>query len=99
MCPGCRRPLDNCHCKKDVGSASGDGVVRIHRETKGRKGQGVTVITGIPLEPEALRTLAKTLKQKCSSGGTVKDGAVEIQGDHRDLLANELRKQGWTVLT
>jgi translation initiation factor 1 len=75
----------------------GDGIVRIRRETSGRKGKGVTTITGFDLDAAALKTLAKQLKQKCSTGGTVKDGVIEIQGDHRDKLKIELEKLGHTV--
>jgi len=71
--------------------------VRVGRETKGRKGKGMTVITGVPLHPEGLRELAKQLKQKCGTGGTVKGGKIEIQGDHRDLLVAELQSLGYTV--
>ena len=67
------------------------------RETKGRKGKGVSLITGVPLNDNDLRTLAKQLKQKCGSGGTVKNGVIEIQGDHRDTLMAELKKKGYTV--
>ncbi|MCH2100391.1 MAG: stress response translation initiation inhibitor YciH [Planctomycetes bacterium] len=75
----------------------GDGVVRIGRETKGRKGGGVTVVTGVPLEGKELKALAKKLKQLCGSGGSVMGGRIEIQGDHRDRLVAELSKRGWTV--
>jgi translation initiation factor 1 len=71
--------------------------VRIERQTKGRKGKGVTLITGIPLNDEELKTLAKSLKQKCGSGGTVKNGIIEIQGDHRDQLLPLLTEKGWNV--
>lgn len=74
-----------------------DGVVRVGRETKGRKGKGVTVITGLPLTLERINELASQLKQKCGSGGTVKDGVIEIQGDHRDAVVNELTKLGYVV--
>ncbi|HEY5653800.1 MAG TPA: stress response translation initiation inhibitor YciH [Pontiella sp.] len=83
--------------KKEPGSPEGDGVVRVGRETKGRKGKGMTVITGVPLHPEGLKGLAKTLKQKCGTGGTVKGHTIEIQGDHRDLLISELKQLGYTV--
>ncbi|MCX5738218.1 MAG: stress response translation initiation inhibitor YciH, partial [Proteobacteria bacterium] len=63
----------------------------------GRKGKGVTVVTGVPLAADALDELASKLKRSCGSGGTVKDGVIEIQGDHRDLLVAELAKLGWTV--
>lgn len=67
------------------------------RQTKGRKGKGVTLITGLPQEKDALKKLAKSLKQKCGSGGSVKNGIVEIQGDHRDILEQELGRLGYTV--
>ena len=73
------------------------GVVRVGRETKGRKGKGVTLITGVPLAAAELDKLAKQLKQKCGAGGAVKNGVIEIQGDHRDMLVAELSKQGYTV--
>lgn len=76
---------------------AGDGVVRVSRETKGRKGKGVTVITGVPLAGEALKDLARELKQRCGSGGTVRDGVVEIQGDHREVLVAALSARGWRV--
>ena len=72
-------------------------MVRVGRETRGRKGKGVTVVTGVPLAGDALDELASRLKRLCGSGGTVKDGVIEIQGDHRDLLVAELAKHGWTV--
>ena len=77
--------------------AESDGTVRVRRETKGRKGKGVTSVSGLGLAESDLKTLAKQLKQKCSTGGTVKDGVIEIQGDHRDTLKAELEKLGHTV--
>jgi len=74
-----------------------DGVVRVGRETKGRKGKGVTVITGVPLHPDGIAELAARLKKQCGSGGTVRDGVIEIQGDHRDAIVAALSKLGWTV--
>lgn len=83
--------------KKKESAPKGDGIVRVGRETKGRKGKGMTVITGVPLHPEGLSDLAKKLKQKCGTGGTLKNGRIEIQGDHRDLLVAELQSMGYTV--
>ncbi|EFL52187.1 translation initiation factor SUI1 [Solidesulfovibrio fructosivorans JJ]] len=97
MCPDCGRPVARCACSKKQGAPRGDGIVRVSRQTKGRKGKGVSCVTGVPLPPEALEDLAKKLKQRCGAGGTVKDGVIEIQGDHRDALALELRKLGYTV--
>jgi len=74
-----------------------DGTVRIRRETKGRKGKGVTTVSGLGLAESDLKTLAKQLKQTCSTGGTVKDGVIESQGDHRDTLKAQLEKLGHTV--
>ena len=73
----------------------GDGTVRVSRETKGRKGKGVTLISGVPLGSQALAALAKDLKQRCGTGGTVKDGVIEIQGDHCDRVREWLAKEGW----
>ncbi len=97
MCPACGKPATQCVCRQPAASFKGDGIVRIGRETKGRKGKGVTVITGIALDEAGLKELATGLKQKCGAGGTVKDGVIEIQGDHRDRLVEELQKKGWIV--
>ena len=97
ICPNCSKPVSNCICRRNVTRAAGDGTVRVSRSTKGRKGKGVTVITGVPLAGDALKDLAQKLKQRCGAGGTIKDGAIEIQGEHRDLLIAELEKLGYTV--
>ncbi|WP_319523657.1 translation initiation factor Sui1 [Breoghania sp.] len=96
-CPVCKKNLDRCTCGKKSPQPSDDGIVRVSRATKGRKGKGVSVITGIPENDGQLKQIAKTLKQKCGSGGTVKNGTIEIQGDHRDLLVSELKTMGYTV--
>lgn len=97
MCPDCGAPVAECRCRKKGAAPKGDGVVRVSRETKGRKGKGVTLITGVPLHPEGLEALAKTLKRRCGSGGTVKEGVIEIQGDHRDAVEAALREEGYRV--
>jgi translation initiation factor 1 len=97
MCSGCSKPIQQCTCSQNKSVPHGDGIVRVGRETKGRKGKGVTIITGISLDNENLKDLAKQLKQKCGSGGTIKNHIIEIQGDHRDVLVEELKKQGFTV--
>ena len=97
ICPGCSKPLVGCVCSKKNHINEGDGVVRIGRVTKGRKGKGVTTISGLPLDSQGLLALGKVLKKRCGSGGTVKEGVLEIQGDHRDMLFEELQKQGWRV--
>lgn len=97
ICPGCGEPAAKCRCGKKEAAPKGDGIVRVSREMKGRKGKGVTLITGVPLHPEGLKELAKALKQRCGSGGTVKDGVIEIQGDRRDAVEEALRKKGYDV--
>jgi translation initiation factor 1 len=84
-------------CREQAEVPQGDGIVRVARETKGRKGKGVTVITGIPMDQKGLQRLAKELKRQCGAGGTVKNAAIEIQGDHRDLLVELLTARGYTV--
>ncbi len=97
MCPACEQPVGKCQCRKTSPLPRGDRIVRVSRETKGRKGKGVTIITGIVLDPDELVKLARELKQKCGSGGTVKEGAIEIQGDHRTLLVEMLTGKGFSV--
>lgn len=76
---------------------TGDGIVRIRRETSGRNGKGVTTISGIPVDDAELKNIAKQLKQFCGTGGAVKDGVIEIQGDQRDKIKIELESRGYTV--
>jgi len=97
LCPGCGQVPKQCRCKKEQRQAPADGVVRISRQTKGRKGAGVSLITGLPLTGVELKTLAKTLKQQCGTGGTIKNGVIEIQGDHRQQLLELLKKAGYTA--
>lgn len=97
MCPDCGEPADACVCSQAKEVYKGDGIVRVGRQTKGRKGKGVTVITGIPLVGDDLKKLATELKQKCGCGGTVKDQTIEIQGDKRDILIDLLKKKGFVV--
>ena len=97
MCPKCGKPVKACSCRKKQSPQKSDGVIRVGMEMKGRKGKGVTLITGIPLNHEELKRFGKQLKQRYGSGGTVKDGVVEIQGDHREALVNELKSLGYDV--
>lgn len=95
-CPNCLRPLAACVCKRGTpGKRSADGIVRVSRETAGRKGKGVTVISGLGLPEPELEALATQLKRACGSGGTVVAGRIEIQGEHRDRLVEELIKRGF----
>ena len=96
MCPACTKPMLACVCNQTQ-AVSGDGTIRVRLETKGRKGKGVTLITGLPLAPDALAQLGKQLKQKCGSGGTVKEGVIEVQGDHCKSLVEALKTLGWNV--
>ncbi len=96
MCPGCNKQKQHCVCRKKQVIPK-DGIVRLMRETKGRKGKGVTLINGVALDSTGLKKLAKSLKQKCGSGGSVKNGVIEIQGDHRKTLEKELSARGYKV--
>lgn len=96
MCPDCRQPVAQCACKRAVVPA-GDGVVRVSRETKGRGGKAVTLVKGVALMGQELAELGKQLKAACGSGGTVRDGVIEIQGDHVDKVVAALQAQGHTV--
>ncbi len=94
MCPACQQPIEQCQCRQNLASR-GDGKVRVGRETQGRKGKGVTVITGLPLDDAGINALAKLLKQRCGVGGTVREGVIEIQGEQRDLIVTLLQAQGY----
>lgn len=97
ICPNCGRPVADCICKKANAHPAGNGIVRVARESKGRKGKTVTLISGVPLNGEALHALASDLKRQCGTGGSVKDGIIEIQGDQRETVAVALKKRGFTV--
>jgi translation initiation factor 1 len=93
MCPECRQPVSSCTCKARP-AAIGNGAVRVSRETKGRGGKGVTLVKGLALDAVALALLGKQLRAACGAGGTTKDGVIEIQGDHCELVMATLRKHG-----
>ena len=95
ICPSCKKQSDTCTSREKSSPAKADGTVRVERSTKGRKGKGVCLIKGIPLEGAQLKALAKQLKQVCGTGGTIKNSVIEIQGDHRDMLVEELNKLGY----
>jgi translation initiation factor 1 len=92
-CPECRNALAQCVCKAKAAPA-GDGVVRVSRQTKGRGGKSVTVVKGLALDPLALASLGKQLRTACGCGGTVKDGVIEVQGDHCELVMDVLKQHG-----
>jgi translation initiation factor 1 len=92
ICPSCGNPVNQCTCRKP--SPLGDGNVRVSRETKGRKGKGVTLIKGLDMGASTLALMSKNLKMMCGSGGTVKEGVIEIQGDHIERILDYLKKQG-----
>jgi translation initiation factor 1 len=99
-CPECAQPLAECICDELTEQsrlATLDGIVRIRREVAGRKGKGVTTVSGIPLPDAELKQLAKKIKQRCGTGGSVKDGIVEIQGDQRELIKSLLEADGFKV--
>ena len=95
LCPNCRRPVRDCVCPKGAHGAARPAAVRVGREIKGRAGKGVTTVTGLPMSLTDIEILATRLKKRCGSGGTVREGVIEIQGDHRDVIVAELIKLGW----
>ena len=97
MCPVCRQAVSSCRCSAARPKASSDGVVRVSRETKGRAGKGVTLVRGLTLDAMALAALGKQLKTACGSGGTVKDGVIEVQGDHRERILELLQGLGYAA--
>ena len=97
MCPGCGKAAGQCVCRAEPATVKGGGVITVGRETKGRKGKGVTVVKGVPLGVDELKKLATELKQKCGCGGTIKEGIIEIQGEWRDKIIEELKTKGWQV--
>jgi translation initiation factor 1 len=99
LCPDCGVVKADCRCKLLANSNSndGDGIVRLHRETKGRGGKAVTIVKGLPGDPATLKNHAKAIKQRCGVGGAVKNGNIEIQGDRRAEIKSLLEKSGFTV--
>jgi translation initiation factor 1 len=97
LCPECGKALHAGKCAITKTQILGDGRVRIQRETKGRKGAGVTLVTGIPLAENELKELHAALKKKCGVGGAIKDGVLELQGDQRQAILKALEGKGWDV--
>jgi translation initiation factor 1 len=95
LCPKCHQLKKTCTCKNDPSVPSKSSVVRVSRETKGRRGKGVTKISDLPLDENGLMELATKLKTRLGTGGTVKDSQIEIQGDHRDRIIAELEGLGY----
>lgn len=96
-CPVCEQPQDDCICAEQPVN-TGDGIARVRRESKGRGGKTVTTIQGLILTLEELKALTAALKKRCGCGGSLKDGVIEIQGDHVQLLIEELQKRGFTAI-
>ena len=109
ICPACGRKISVCDCRGKGARAriaareeaeaerASDGIVRVGRSTKGRGGKVVTTIVGVPGGDEARKQLAAELKRSCGTGGAVKDGVIEIQGEHADALVRELTSRGFKV--
>jgi len=98
LCPKCGKAVAQCICRElQKQTPQGNGNVRVGRATAGRKGNGVTTVSGLPLNVDALEDLARKFKARCGGGGTVKDGVIEIQGEHRDVLVEELKKLGYAA--
>lgn len=96
MCPACRHAVALCVCKQ-AKPVKTDGVVRVSLDSKGRGGKSVTVIKGLPLDAAALLLLGKQLRSACGSGGTTKDGVIEVQGDHCAAVVAALEKLEYKV--
>lgn len=95
MCPTCRQTLTACCCAAQARAVPrGDGTVRVSRETKGRGGKAVTLVRGLALDEAELVALGKRLRTACGAGGTVKDGVLEVQGDHVERVLAWLQQQG-----
>ena len=97
MCPDCRQPMADCLCKQLKVLPKTDGVVRVSRSTQGRGGKTVTLVKGLPLDEAALAQLGKQLRAACGSGGTAKDGVIEVQGDHVAQVMLALQKLAYVV--
>jgi translation initiation factor 1 len=99
ICTSCQKPLADCTCKKKKSRSQTniktDGIIRIRREVKGRKGKMVTTVSGFQISADELKNLAAQLKRHCGAGGSVKDGVILIQGDHRNTLITELKNRGF----
>jgi translation initiation factor 1 len=99
ICPTCQKPVSKCTCKKKKSKSQPniklDGIIRVQREVKGRKGKTVTTISGFQLDHDELKDLATQLKRRCGTGGSLKDGVINIQGDHRETLIAELKNRGY----
>ena len=98
MCPACRQGLTYCVCATTARAVpASDGKVRVSRESKGRGGKTVTLVRGLALDDAALAALGKRLRSACGSGGTVKDGVLEVQGDHVAHVIEWLKQQGFAA--
>lgn len=96
ICPDCQKAAANCICKELAAKALlGDGNVKIRREVKGRGGKTVITVTGLPLDKDRLKELLAELKRSCGAGGTVKDGVLELQGEHLDRVRSFLQIKGY----
>jgi len=96
-CPNCSQPIQQCSCKTKPKSEKTDGIVRLQRQTKGRAGKPVVVISGLGLDLGELKKLSKKLKSKCGVGGSIEENNLLIQGDKRELIKKELESMGFTV--
>ena len=94
MCPSCRQPVASCLCRNASAVPVGDGTVRVSRSSKGRGGKTVTLVQGVPLPAAELAEWGKRLRTACGAGGTLKDGVLEVQGDHVERVLAWLQQQG-----
>ena len=97
VCPECEKPLDACSCNPSANPKDGLKTVRVSLTSKGRKGKSVTLIKGLRMNPSELKAYAGKLKKKTGTGGSLKDGWVQIQGDYREKVSEILTRDGWKI--
>ena len=97
VCPKCEQPTDACSCNPSANPKDGLKTVRVSLTSKGRKGKSVTLIKGLRMNPSELKAYAGKLKKKTGTGGSLKDGWVQIQGDYREKVAEILTRDGWKI--
>ncbi len=97
ICPDCGRPVAQCACGQNKAAPQGDGIARVRVESKGRRGKTVTTVSGVLINEPELKKLVTELKQVCGAGGAVKDGLIEVQGDHAAAILDALKKRGFTA--
>ena len=96
-CPECEKSIDQCSCNPSRNPEDGSKTVRVSSTNKGRKGKTVTLIKGLRMNPSELKAYTGKLKKKTGTGGSLKDGVIEIQGNYLDKVGEILKKDGWNI--